>query len=138
MIVVDTNVIAYLFIKGDYSAMATSLLEFDSVWIVPYLWKSEMRSVLTHYLRGGHLTLSESHSIMAEAEDFLSGNEYEVNSFEVFELASSSNCSSYDCEFVALAKRLELNLYTSDKKVLKEFPDITTDLKRFKCEAGGP
>lgn len=132
MIVVDTNVIAYLFIKGDYSEMAVSLLKSDSIWIVPFLWKSEFRNVLALYFRQGHLSLSEAQSIMTEAEDFLSGNEYEVNSFEIFDLVSSSNCSAYDCEFVALAKRLGLDFYTSDKKVLKEFPEIASDLKSIK------
>lgn len=132
MIVVDTNVIAYLFLPGDFSEKAISLLKYDSTWIAPYLWKSEFRSVLALYFRQGHLSIEDAQSIMNEAEEFMSGNEYDVNSFEVFELISNSNCSSYDCEFVALAKRLGLNFYTSDKKVLKEFPDIGIDLKNVK------
>ncbi len=132
MIVVDTNVIAYLFIKGYYSNKAISLLRLDPVWLVPFLWKSEFRNVLALYLRQGHLSLNEVQSIMNEAEEFLSGNEYEVNSFEVFDLVSSSRCSAYDCEFVALAKRFGLDFYTSDKKVLKEFPEIASDLKSVK------
>ena len=132
MIVVDTNVIAYLFIKGDYSEKAVSLLKSDPIWLAPFLWKSEFRNVLALYLRQGHLSLNEVQSIMNESEEFLSGNEYEVNSFEVFDLVSSSKCSAYDCEFVALAKRLGLDLYTSDKKILKEFPGIALDLKKLK------
>ncbi len=111
--------------------MAKSLLKSDPVWIVPFLWKSEFRNVLTLYIRQAHLSLEDAQNIMNEAEEFLTGNEYEVNSFEVFELVSTSNCSAYDCEFVALAKRLRLDFYTSDKKVLKEFPDIASDLKKF-------
>lgn len=129
MIVVDTNVIAYLFIKGDHSAKAVSLLKSDPIWLTPFLWKSEFRSVLALYFRQGHLSINEAQSIMNEAEEFLSGNEYEVNSFEVLDLVSNSNCSAYDCEFVALAKRLGLNFYTSDKKILKEFPELASDLK---------
>jgi predicted nucleic acid-binding protein len=93
--------------------------------------ESEFRNVLTLYIRQAHLSLEDAQNIMNEAEEFLTGNEYEVNSFEVFDLVSSSNCSAYDCAFVALAKRLGLDFYTSDKKVLKEFPDIASDLKKF-------
>ena len=132
MIVVDTNVIAYLFIQGDFSENAISLLKFDSTWLAPYLWKSEFRNVLSFYFRQGHLSLKDAQSIINEAEEFMSGNEYNVNSFEVFELISNSDCSSYDCEFVALAKRLGLDFYTSDKKLLKEFPEIAIDLKKAK------
>ncbi|MBD3225512.1 MAG: PIN domain-containing protein [Caldithrix sp.] len=131
MIVVDTNVIAYLFISGDYSSHARKLLKHDPVWIVPYLWKSELRNVLTIYIRNNHLSIEDAQSIMNEAEEFLSGNEYDVNSFEIFEMVSSSNCSAYDCEFVALAQRLGLEFYTSDKNILKQFPEIASDLKNF-------
>jgi len=40
----------------------------------------------------------------------------------------SSTCSAYDCEFVALAKRLNTKLVTADKKILKEFSGIAVTL----------
>lgn len=132
MIVVDTNVIAYLFIPGDFSEKAISVLKYDSTWLAPSLWKSEFRNVLSLYFRQAHLSLKDAQSIMNEAEEFMSGNTYDVNSFEVFEFVSKSNCSAYDCEFVALAKRFGLDFYTSDKKIIKEFPDIAIDLKNVK------
>ena len=130
--VVDTNIVAYFYISGEKSLQAEQLLTFDSLWNAPILWRSEFRSVLMLYIGQDHLSIEDAQSIMNEAEDFLSGNEYEVNSFEIFDLVSSSNCSAYDCEFVALAKRLGLDSYTSDKKVLKEFPEIASDLKSIK------
>jgi len=35
----------------------------------------------------------------------------------------------YDCEFIALAEFLNLKLYTTDKKILNTFPDISVSLK---------
>ena len=132
MIVVDTNVIAYLFIEGDSSEQAKALLKHDSEWISPFLWKSEFRNVLAHYLRQGSISLTDIKLIMREAENFMSGNEYEVSSTEILDLVSDSTCSAYDCEFVALAKRLNLSLFTSDKRILKDFPDSANSLKSFK------
>jgi len=132
MITVDSNVIAYLFIEGNFSKKAKQLLKYDSVWIAPFLWRSEFRNVLMLYMRNNDLSKENALSIMNEAEEFMSGNEYEVNSFEILELVSQSKCSAYDCEFVALAKRLNMDFYTSDKKVLKEFPKIALNLNKFK------
>ena len=129
MIVVDTNVIAYLFIKGDYTPKAKKLLKTDSEWIAPILWKSEFRNVLALYLRQGHLTLENSYLLLDEAENFMYESEFEVKSNDVMQLVSISNCSAYDCEFVALAQSFNLKLYTTDKKVLSEFPDLTISLK---------
>ncbi|MFC2129833.1 type II toxin-antitoxin system VapC family toxin [Bacteroidota bacterium] len=128
MIVVDTNVIAYLFIKGEYSKQAKKVIELDSDWISPILWKSEFRSVLALYIRKGYLSPKDAYSILKEAEYFMESNEYEANSSDILELVNNSNCSAYDCEFVALAQRLDLKLYTSDKQILKNFPGIAVSL----------
>lgn len=129
MIICDINVLAYLFLSGTYSEQAKTLLQADSVWIAPPLWRSEFRNILATYMRQGHLTSQDALLIMHEAETFMEGNEISVNSEEVIALTASSKCSAYDCEFVALAKRYDLKLYTSDKQILTEFPDHTCDLK---------
>ena len=131
MIVVDTNVIAYLFIKGDYTTSAEKLLRIDSEWISPPLWRSEFRSVLSLYIRKNKLTIDDALSISLLAEEFMEEREFHVDSNKVFSLISASSCSSYDCEFVALAQSLNLTLYTSDKKIVQEFPDTAKLLKNI-------
>ncbi|MBN1406945.1 MAG: type II toxin-antitoxin system VapC family toxin [Calditrichaceae bacterium] len=68
MIVVDTNVIAYLFFQGDYSKNAVALLKYDPIWIVPFLWKSEFRNVLTLYIRQGNLSLEDAQIMTANLQ----------------------------------------------------------------------
>ena len=46
MIVVDTNILVYLYLPTKYTPHAEKLLENDPVWIAPYLWRSEFRNVL--------------------------------------------------------------------------------------------
>ena len=65
------------------------------------------------------------------AEDLLSDDEYEVPSAHVMQMVNSSGCSSYDCEFVALASYLGVPLITADKKLLREFPEITKSLDSY-------
>jgi len=61
----------------------------------------------------------------------MKGWEYEVASFQVMELVASSECSAYDCEFVALAEDLGIPLVTVDKIILKEFPQIAVSLDKY-------
>ncbi len=131
MIVVDTNIIAYLYITGKYSKQAVNLLKKDSNWHSPLLWRSELRNVLSLYLRKELLSFDDTLFIMQQAESLLSNNEYEVSSASIMRLVQSSSCSAYDCEFVALAKYLNAPLLTSDKKILREFPEIAINLNSY-------
>lgn len=128
MIVVDTNVIAYLLLPGEFTPRAEGLLRREPDWAAPVLWRSELRNVLAMLLRRGRLTLPQATAIQAEAESLLSGNEYSVASARVLELAVASDCSAYDCEFVALADMLDVTLYTLDARLLRAFPARTAAL----------
>ena len=122
MIVVDTNVLAYLYLPGEYTAAAETLLEQDSDWAAPILWRSEFRNILAGYLRRKAITFEQANSLHREAESLLEGAEFEVESLAVLELVRDSDCSAYDCEFIALAMKLDTTLITMDKKLLRAFP----------------
>lgn len=128
MIVVDSNVLAYLYLPGRHTAAAEALLEKDPDWASPVLWRSEFRNILTGYLRRGDLTFDHALAIQREAEDLLRGAEYEVDSQSVLGLVRASDCSAYDCEFIALARSLGTRLATMDGKLLRGFPDIAVKL----------
>lgn len=128
MIVVDTNVIAYLLLAGERTAQAEALLRHDAQWLAPRLWRSEFRNVLARYLRRQILALDEILAIAAEAETLMRGQEYEVPAFRVLQLVDTSDCSAHDCEFVALAQGLGLPLVTSDTQILQAFPDTAIPL----------
>ena len=131
MIVVDTNIIAYLYLESGRSAQVERLLEKDTRWSAPLLWRSEFRNVLALYIRQKYLTLEEAQEIIREGLKLMKGREYEIASFQVMELVASSECSAYDCEFVALAEDLGIPLVTVDKKIRKEFPQIAVSLDKY-------
>jgi predicted nucleic acid-binding protein len=122
MIVVDTNVIAYLYLPGDRTAAAEALYREDPDWSAPLLWRSEMRNVLATQIRVGRIELDGAQSIQAEAEQLLHGREFAVASAEVLHLAAESGCSAYDCEFVTLANYLDVPLYSADRRLVERFP----------------
>jgi predicted nucleic acid-binding protein len=128
VIVVDANILAYLFIPGSRTAAARALLAGDTRWAAPVLWRSEMRNVLAGYMRRADLLAEEAKAIQSEAEEFMEGSDYEVDSASVLDLVERSACSSYDCEYVALARQLGVKLVTMDRKVLVAFPEAATPL----------
>jgi predicted nucleic acid-binding protein len=130
MIVVDTNVLAYLAIEGEKTALADQAYCQDSDWVVPNLWSSEFLNVLALYLRKNLITLDKALLILGRAYEFIS-TEYQVYGPHILELVLSSKCSAYDCEFVALAKELNVKLLTEDKQILEQFPEQAVSLKDY-------
>jgi predicted nucleic acid-binding protein len=131
VIVVDVNVVAYLLIEGERTAEAEAVLRADPEWAVPLLWRSEWRGVLAGYLGSGALDLASAQARVETAEALVWGREHLVDGRRVLELASSSSCSAYDCEYVALARALGVPLVTADRGVLDAFPDVAVAPARF-------
>ena len=128
MIVVDSNVLAYLYLPGQHTRHAEALLERDPQWAAPLLWRSEFRNILAGYLRRETITFKQACSLQHEAEDLLADSEYAVDSDAVLKLVRDSDCSAYDCEFIALAIQLDARLVTADKKLLRAFPAVAEAL----------
>ena len=135
MIVVDTNVIAYLFLPGTHTAAARRAYERDPAWVAP-LWRSEFRNILATSLRRGHLQVADAIELMDLACNLMDGGEYEADSANVLRLAAESRCSAYDCEFVALGQELQVPLVTPDRKIRLSFEATTIGLADFASEDG--
>ena len=131
MIVADTNLLAYLLLTGEHTAAAQRVRERDAAWAAPPLWRSELRNVLVGRLRRGEIGQPEADAVMAAAVLVIGGREYFVESGRVFALALGSKCSAYDCEFVATAQALAVQLVTSDREILRAFPSIAVPPERF-------
>jgi predicted nucleic acid-binding protein len=83
------------------------------------------------FIRQGKLTSERAIEFMNEAETLMQGEEYQVDSGRVLKLIDSSNCSAYDCEFIALAQHLDVPLITSGKQILNEFPDTAVSIESY-------
>ena len=131
MIVVDVNLLVYLWIPGEQTGWAERVLEKDAQWVSSTLWRSEFRNVLAGYFRRGDMDRAAMNRCLAGAENQLSGCEYVVPSSWVMDKVEDSNCSAYDCEYVALAEDLGTVLVTADKKIIRAFPEVSIGLKQF-------
>ena len=137
MIVADTNIISYLLLPTPYSESVDAAYQLDSEWVAPLLWKSEFRNVLALYLRKEIINLEKALLLQETAESIMTQNEFDVPSSQVLALINESNCSSYDCEFVALAHHLNTPLVTQDKKILKEFPSTAITVAELLSSCAG-
>ncbi len=129
MIVVDTNVISYLLIRGDRSEAVDRLLDADGEWIAPRLWIDEFLNVLATYERNGLLTADQTAPILSDALSLMEDSSYEIPPERVLSVARRTTCSAYDSQYIALAEDLGLKLYTCDRKVLKSCPGLAVEPK---------
>ena len=131
MIVADTNVLVYLYVRGQRTTQAEAALARDPIWAAPLLWRSEFRNTLVGMVRQRALRIDEALRVTREAEQWMRGLEYSLSSDQVLQLAARSTCSAYDCEFVALAQDLGVALVSADREVVAAFPDTAVALVRF-------
>lgn len=131
MIVVDTNIIAYMTFPGQHSSAVNSLHEKDSVWEAPVLWKSEFLNVLSLYLRRGIIHYNDGLNALDFAERLIGRREHQLDARQVVDVMADSTCSSYSCEFVVLAKQLRTQLITYDKKLLSEFAQLALTPEQY-------
>ena len=131
MIVADSNLIAYLLIPGDKSELADEVLLKDADWAVPLICRSEIRNILTLYMRHEGMSLSQARKTMEKADTLWRDREYAVPSDDVLELTFHHNITAYDGEFVVLARQLGIPLVSFDKAMRKTFPNTAISAEDF-------
>lgn len=130
MIVADTNVLVYLQIDCPFTYHAAAAYDRDASWHVPLLWRSEFRNVLVQYIRQGTMSVAEAVETFENAQEAIDA-EYGADTALVLQLAKDSGCTAYDCEFVALARKLGIRLVTSDRRLAAAFPEDACLLADF-------
>jgi predicted nucleic acid-binding protein len=123
VIVVDTNVIAYLLIAGDRSEAADRLWQADHEWVAPRLWLDEFLNVLATSERHGRFDSRLAAGLLDDAIDLMLDGTFEVRPERVLAVARRTGCSGYDSQYVALAEDLGVALYTWDCQILDRCPE---------------
>lgn len=124
MIVADTNLIAYLTMPGEHTPAAERVLLRDPDWTAPPLWRSEYRNLVSVLVRARSITIAQARSLVRRAEERMRDRDRPVDSDLVLDCVEQSKLSTYDCEFVALARQLRIPLVTADRRLVKAFPSI--------------
>lgn len=134
MVVVDTNVVAYLLIEGDCTAQAQALYARDPDWRSESFLLVEFSNMLATYVRGGRLGAGGASGLLANAERTLTGT-INLPHSRALELAIQLGVSAYDARFLAAAQGLGARLVTEDSKLRQAAPALTQSLAQA---AAGP
>jgi len=124
VVIVDTNVLAYLLIEGDRSAEAQSLYAYDPEWRSEAFLLVEFSNVLATYLRAGGLSRPQAESLLAEAEQRVRGL-VNLPHAQALRVAERHGISAYDARFLGAAQALGGKLVTEDARLLKAAPALT-------------
>lgn len=127
MLLVDTNVLAYLLIEGDRTPAAQALYEHDSDWRSEAFIMTEFSNVLATYVRTQALTLREGLGLLAKAQVTISILASSTHA-HALETAVQYGLSAYDGRFISIAKELGTRLVTEDVKLRAATPDWTLSI----------
>lgn len=128
MLVVDTNVVAYLLIEGDYTEAAQELRTHDSDWRSEAFLLVEFTNVLASSIARKRMTLSMAEDFLATAAALFDGKLGRIPHAFVLAIAARYGVSAYDARFLALADRVGARLITEDSKLRAAAPALTQSL----------
>lgn len=128
MIVVDTNVVAYLLIEGEHTPRAEQVRARDREWQVPHLFLHEWLNVVTLHVREGKLDRDQALRLYRRGLGLVNVHRSDPEPLRVINLHVSSGCASYDCQFAVLAQDLGVGLVTADKELVRAFPGFVEAL----------
>lgn len=94
MIVVDTNLLAYLLLPTPFTAQAEAVLDKDSDWLAPGLIHSELRNVFLGAVRRGDIALKDAQFLLARSLELVTVPNKWVDCSTVFTIAMESGCSA--------------------------------------------
>jgi predicted nucleic acid-binding protein len=128
VLLVDTNVVAYLLIEGDHTTAARSLYRHDEDWRSEAFIIVEFTNVLAASIAARRMDLSLAQRFLTQATSLLHGKLTSIPHDLVLSLAVEYRVTAYDARFLALAQQLRMRLVTEDAKLRAAAPALTQSL----------
>jgi predicted nucleic acid-binding protein len=123
-ILVDNNALADLFVgEAAFEEGARELRRKFPFWVAPPLCRYEFGNVLRTYVRSGRQSEETAQTMLEKGLGMLSFCE-EPDESVILKEAIASGLSFYDATYVACARLTGWKLYTRDKEILQNCPDV--------------
>lgn len=128
MVLVDTNVVAYLLIEGDQTAAAQTLHTRDPDWRSESFLLVEFTNIVASSVATKRMTLPLARALLAKASELLAGKLGRISHDAVLTMAARHRVTAYDARFLALADQLGSRLITEDTRLRAAAPRLTQSL----------
>jgi predicted nucleic acid-binding protein len=128
VLLVDTNVVAYLLIHGDHTASAQALRRRDPDWRSEAFLLVEFTNVLASSVATNRMSVSLAQGSLAKAVTLFDGKLARIAHASVLSIAARHRVSAYDARFLALADQLGRRLVTEDARLRAAAPGLTQSL----------
>ena len=128
MVLVDTNVIAPLYVRSARTEAVEELFARDAVWRTEPLALIELSNVLITYERSRYITAATARNCLNRAAAFLQPQLFRVSHQAALDAALRYGTTAYDARFLALAQQLGQRLVTEDTKLRVAAPRLTQSL----------
>jgi predicted nucleic acid-binding protein len=128
MLLVDTNVVAYLLIEGDYTEAAQELRTRDPDWRSEAFLLVEFTNVLVSSIARKRMTVSMAEDFLAKVFSLFDGKLGRIPHPSVLAIATRHRVSAYDARFLSLADQLGSRLITEDARLRAAAPALTQSL----------
>lgn len=128
LVVVDTNILAYLLIAGDHTSEAQALFARDADWKSETFVLVEFSNILTTYQRTGDLSSTQAETLLNEAQVRMHHSLVNLPHITALRNAQRFTISAYDARFLATAEIFGTKLVTEDKKLRAAAPALTQTL----------
>ncbi len=128
MVVVDTNIIAPLYVRSAQTDAVEELFARDAVWRTEPLALIELSNVLITYERSRYITAATARDCLNRAAAFLQPHLFRVSHQAALDAALDYRVTAYDARFLALANQLGHRLVTEDTRLRAAAPALTQSL----------
>ena len=128
MLLVDTDVVVYLLIRGDHTEAAQELRRRDPDWRSEAFLLVEFTNVLASSIATKRMTFTLAQEFLASAAILFDGKLARIAHPSVVATAARHHVSAYDARFLALAHQLGHRLVTEDARLRAAAPALTQSL----------
>jgi predicted nucleic acid-binding protein len=128
LVLIDTNVLAFLVLEGPQTAAARALLGKDDDWRSESYVLIELTNVLTTTMRVRGLSMKTAQKAFSAAREAIEPGLVSIRHEDAITYAHRYDVTAYDARFLVTAHKLGIKLATEDTKLRRAAPKLTQSI----------